>query len=544
MMAELTDILDIASDRVLTGEPMAQVAADYPNHWAHLEPLLGVANALVKLQAVEMPPPAVQAADRSEFLAQWDRLEASPVSLGLMARLKGWYARYRNNIQMASPLSKKEAQPMHILLAKAAVIFTLAFGALGGSAAAVANSLPDSPVYGAKLALEEFRLGLTNDPGRTADLHVDYALARSREIEALAMDDRIANEALVGQIEYHLNKALTIAAGLQEQAMQRVLERTRERTRAEVQALVQLQEQVREQTRLRLLEAERLMVQAREQAQLGLEDPAQFRWQHQHQEGQPETPPAEQHRNGAGAGEQGPHCEDCEPAGDQNKYGQDSGQYGPGGPNSDPGCADCEPSREQHQNGSGSSSSEDERPATECEECTPVGDEHHYGPQPEQPGPGEPGGNADPTCTDCEPVGDEHQYGPQPDQPGPGGPDGNGESTCTDCEPAGDENQYGPQPDQPGPGGPGGAEDPPCSDCEPTGDANQHQGPDGGDSGGAVDNGSDTSGGGGSDDSTGGETGSSDGGSGSPDGGTDSSGTGTSGDADGGSQGGSGGRSG
>ena len=60
-----------------------------------------------------------------------------------------------------------------------------------------------------------------------------------------------------------------------------------------------------------------------------------------------------------------------------------------------------------------------------CDDCQPQGDQHQYGPQPEQPGPGQPGGNPDGTCDDCQPQGDQHQYGPQPEQPG-GNPDDGG----------------------------------------------------------------------------------------------------------------------
>ena len=99
----------------------------------------------------------------------------------------------------------------------------------------------------------------------------------------------------------------------------------------------------------------------------------------------------------------------------------DGYRTGPGQPGGNPDCLDCP-----------------------CDACVPLGDEYHYGPQPDQPGPGMPGGNPD--CTDCVPIGDEYHYGPQPDQPGPGQPGGNPDCIdCLqyDCVPVGDSNQYG-----------------------------------------------------------------------------------------------------
>ena len=112
------------------------------------------------------------------------------------------------------------------------------------------------------------------------------------------------------------------------------------------------------------------------------------------------------------------------------------------------------------------------QPMCDNADCQLQGDQHQYGPQPDQPGPGQPGGNPDGTCTDCQPQGDQHQYGPQPDQPGPGQPGGNPDGTCDDCQPQGDQHQYGPQPDQPGPGQPGGNPD---GDGGSGGDADQGQ---------------------------------------------------------------------
>ena len=76
----------------------------------------------------------------------------------------------------------------------------------------------------------------------------------------------------------------------------------------------------------------------------------------------------------------------------------------------------------------------------DCEaDCEPVGDEHKYGQEEDNDGQHGPGPNE---CEeDCEPAGDENHYGQNEDTEGPNGP---GDGECDgDCEPEGDQNQNG-----------------------------------------------------------------------------------------------------
>ena len=305
---------------------------------------------------------------------------------------------------------------MSALFVKATLIFSMAFGSAGGAAALAANSLPDSVLYPAKLAKEQTRLKATTDPAEEAGLHMNFAQVRAQEMERLALADKVPDEAALHRLQMHLNQAFDLAAQLPEDDMLGFLSQARETIQNQEQALKQAQARAAEPAQEPLRQAVGLLQQARQDVEAGLQDPQTFRWQHA--QNRPSDAP------------------------DQPTAFPTSG--------GNPGC-----------------------PTGECE---PVSDQNQYGPQPEQPGPGEPGGNPDCPEGDCEPVGDQHQYGPQPDQPGPGEPGGNPDCPEGDCEPVGDQNQYGPQPEQPGPGEPGGNPDCPEGDCEPVGDEH-HNGP-------------------------------------------------------------------
>jgi hypothetical protein len=309
---------------------------------------------------------------------------------------------------------------MSVLLAKAALVISLAFGSTGGALAMAANSLPDSPLYPAKLGMEEMRLSLAANPADQAALQLNLAQTRAQEMEQVALAGGVPDEATLTRLQTHLNTGLGLAAQLSDEAMQNWLIQAQQMTQAQEQAMAQAGAGVAGPAQEPLQRASRYLNQVGQEVENGLRDPQTFRWQH---------------REG--------HPADATPQLTPNPVPGPSGTPGPATP-----CPDGN--------------------------CQPAGDENRYGPRPEQPGPGAPGGNPDGTCTDCQPVGDENQYGPQPEQPGPGAPGGNPDGTCTDCQPAGDQNQYGPQPEQPGPGAPGGNPDGTCTDCQPAGDENQY----------------------------------------------------------------------
>jgi hypothetical protein len=287
---------------------------------------------------------------------------------------------------------------MNVLLLKAVVVVALVLGPTGGAVAMAANSLPASPLYAGKLAMEEARLSVTSDPAEQAALHMSRAQVRVQEMIRLALAGEAPDEAIQLRLRQHLHQALQVAAGMPDDELAATL--------AEFDRMIRHQQQQLEQARVRagepaqgpLGQALGTLQQTRAQVQAGLQEPQTFRWQVANGP-QPEDPP------------------------------------GPGGPGGNPDCPDGD--------------------------CDPDGEQHQHGPRPEQPGPGGPGGNPDCPDGDCDPDGEQHQNGPQPEQPGPGGPGGNPDCPDGDCDPDGEQHQNGPQPndppdDQGGGGGDGG----------------------------------------------------------------------------------------
>ena len=408
MKTNTSEILDAAIDQLRGKKPLSDIMQSQPDEADELLSLLQTAQALEHLTPVEMPSEAALQTDRKAFLEKIEQLETSTVSPGLLARIKGWN---RPNIrwpQLNPPQVRKENWNMGALLAKAVLVISLLFGASGGAYAMAEQSLPDEPMYNAKLAMEQLRLNMVSDPAEVSAQHMVMAKNRVQEIIRLAQKGTPPDAGTMTRLENHLNLALQFAAQLEnDEKMLGTLTQARLMVHEQQQEMNQFRlDQDGEPLQERIRETQRLLNQFQDQVEAGLGDPQSFRWQYQH-------------------GQQ----ENVEP---------------PGQPGGNPDCPQ--------------------------DECVPEGDKNQYGPQPEQPGPGQPGGNPDCTLNECEPVGDQNHYGPNADQPGPGQPGGNPD--CQDCEPAGDQNQNGPKPDQPGPGQPGGNPDCTSGSCEPAGDQN------------------------------------------------------------------------
>ena len=298
----------------------------------------------------------------------------------------------------------------------------------GGTVAAAAVSLPDSPLYPVKLAVEQIQVDLLADPEKLATQHLVLAKNRSQEIIHLAQHGTPVQDGTTLRLQEHLTLALQYSAQLGESEMAGLLNRAQKMIQTQLQEMEQVWSRLKAQLQDPLAEPLRVLQQTQARVQAGLEDPLAFR---------------EQARSGFGEASGNPDCPqgECLPTGEQYYYrhrrshpelrlNKTRAGYSPSDEIVEPEAEDLAGS-EQCPN----------------DTCTPVGDEHRYGPADESPGPGQPSGNPDPDCTDCEPIGDEHKYGQQPDQPGPGQPEGNPDCSQADCEPEGDQHQEGQPPD-------------------------------------------------------------------------------------------------
>jgi hypothetical protein len=403
MSKDRTTVIDEAVAELRDGVPVELILARRHEDAVALTPLLHAADALTALLPVPELPAATRQADRMEFMARVEALQPQPVSPAPLVRLKEWVAQKLPARTYDSP--DTERRSMSALIAKATVALVLLLGSLGGTAAVAADSLPGSPLYPIKIAMEDVQLAFTTAPGDSAELHLAFATERADEIVALVAQGEAPDDALLQQLQSHLELMVQEAAQAPAETMSGLLVQAENMIRTQEQALVRLRQNFGETQPLRA--ANQVMTQAREQIRAAMGEPEQFRERHMHgQSDEPEELPSEvtPRQGGVFSGTQ---------------------------PVTAPGGA-----------GPGQSANPD------CPDCEPVGDEHRYGPRPDQPGPGEPGGNPD--CPDCEPAGDEHRYGPQPDQPGPGEPGGNPD--CPNCPPEGNQNQNGQNGGQPEPG--------------------------------------------------------------------------------------------
>lgn len=416
MKETFTDILDTALDELSDNEPVEGIITRFPDQAQELIPLLQAAKALDSVRDVELPAAEVLQSDRDEFMAAVVQLENIPVSPGPLERIKGWVRKLVPQKNMKVPSHPKEKRTMTALLFRMTIALSVLLTSMGGTVALAENSLPDTPLYGMKMAMEQVQLNLSTDPEQTAAKHLVFARNRIQEIKRLAQADEVSGEGTRLRLEEHLNTALQLATQLGDEEMLGILneahlmiqEQTRELTQTQARLTAPVQEPVQQTVRI--------LNRVREQVEAGLSDPEAFR---------------QGYRHGALPEGESP---------------------GPGEPGGNPECP--------------------------SEDCDPVGDQNQYGPQPEQPGPGEPGGNQDCLSGGCEPIGDQNQYGPKADQPGPGEPGGNQECTSEDCEPQGGQQQrqqQGPQSEDPGPGEPGGNQECPSGECEPQGGQQQQQ---------------------------------------------------------------------
>ncbi len=397
MNTTMNDVLDRALAQQQRQEPLPQILANFPDEAQALRPLLETAATLELLQPVEMPAAADRLADRAAFMAQLDQFAAPPVSPGFLVRLKGWLGQHRLN---TLPIfQQKESQKMSVLLLKAALVLTMVFGSVGGTAVLAAESLPDSPLYPIKLTIEETQLALAKNPAQEAALQMAFAQNRAEEIQQMTQKGDIPDEATLQRLQTHWQEALQLAAASPEGAMTTLLVQAQTMVQNQEQAMMNVQMGLGDTAVNRLQQANQILTRTRAAIETGLQDPQTFRHQHGQIPDEMPQPPAP-----CPDGNCGPRDEMPQPV--QPPLG--NGYPGPG-----MGNGEC--------NTPGS--------------CDPMGDENHYGQDPMNGGQNGPG---DGDCTDCNPMGDENHYGQDPMNGGQNGP-----GDCTDCNPMGDQNHNG-----------------------------------------------------------------------------------------------------
>ena len=392
---------------------------------------IDVTKILKILEPVDYPAPQEMEVERNKFISLISQNQAKTVSLPLVKRIKQMTRQVLNPRPLGYDNTRKERFVMSTALVRIILISSIIFSLTTGVFAFALTSLPDSPLYDAKLAMENASLRIMDDPAKLAIKHMTLAQNRVKEMVKQTQQGDVPDGGTLEQLQQHLVYALHYAAQVQGDGMGAIMVQAQNMAQNQIQTLSQVQTQAGGDAEGPIGMALQLMNQFMFQLQFGLGNPGEFKNQYQ---GQPDVANLEFKLL---------DC-DCTPIGDENKYGQQSDGQGasPGQKYGNPDCDCCEPTGDEYKHGQTDTSADAEVKDTsqDCQDCVPAGDENKYGPQPDQPGPGGPGGNPD--CTNCDPDGDQNQNGPQPPEPpGTGGPGGNPD--CTNCDPDGDENQYG-----------------------------------------------------------------------------------------------------
>lgn len=321
-MNDLTDRIDLS---VRKGRPTDAEVRPWLASLAALEPLAQV-------------PPRSPDAMANGLAAFLNEARSQPVSAAPPTRLPIW----------KHILFRKEMTPMNVL-ATIALVLTLAFGGAGVTAYAAQSSQPDEALYGVKLATEDLRLGLSQDPQERLVLALSLVQVRTQEMTQLVHARRAVPVELQTRLQSHVDTALNAASELGDAALAAATSQIEERSRAQLQAIIQLRAFAPDDPNLSGAEATLTRLQT--MARLGKDDPGQFR--QRVRAGQlPATPPTEGsssvapvttqptstplgtgHSYGPGDGT----CQDglavCTPEQDGNSYGD-----GPHNPNVTPGA--------------------------------------------------------------------------------------------------------------------------------------------------------------------------------------------------------------
>ena len=223
------------------------------------------------------------------------------------------------------------------LVIKAAVMLSMLFGSAGGVVALSADSLPDSPLYTAKLAVEQARLALTFDDAGKAAMHLEFARERVRE---MTQEEAVPDDAAVARLRNELRKGLELAIELPEDELMSWMTLALEVTSDGEGNLLRPRDRLSDARG----EAARMMRHLRKGVEDGSSEPLQKKLRYKRAaledvllqltfNEEPDPSGAKNHYGPGGPcegadcepGQHGPGepCdgEDCEPDGDQNQYG-------------------------------------------------------------------------------------------------------------------------------------------------------------------------------------------------------------------------------
>lgn len=229
---------------------------------------------------------------RARFLAE-AASRLAPVSIPVKGRHREW-----------KTFTVKE----NFAVMKAVIAVVIALSLLiGGTATVYAaqDDLPNEPLYGLKLFTENARLWANTDPGMEVELLMQFVQVRVQEMNAMAMEGETPPAQVTQRLEMHIQQALQVAAGMDDDAMQGALERIRTTLQEQERLMTQAQAQTDEESSQAMTQARETIENRIRMVDEGVADPQGFRntirTEQELHTGWTATPPGQQ-GNGSGSG--------------------------------------------------------------------------------------------------------------------------------------------------------------------------------------------------------------------------------------------------
>jgi len=197
---------------------------------------------------------------KARFLAQARLIASSPVSKPEPQRHTTWKLIHFKEVKMGT-------------LATILLVIGLMLGGAGATVQAAQDDLPGDLFYPVKLALEDTRLTLIQDPNKKVELDLQFAMRRADEIRQLKESGIEPSYAEYARFENALTNAINVTAGLDELLIPGKLLRIRQTLQICLDQLPQTEDDPL-QTRLREMLQDRI-----HWVNKGITDPAQFAFQ-------------------------------------------------------------------------------------------------------------------------------------------------------------------------------------------------------------------------------------------------------------------------
>jgi len=280
VVAEFDALLDQAAEAVVRGDDPEIAMARYGDTGARLKPFLALVARLQVLR--EPPPPPSLAAGRARFLAQAQKLREgrssrrSHASPGIVAWPWG-------NVGTAL------LRPVVSVLIAAIMLSLVAF-----TAQAASQSLPGSPFYPVKLAVERTQVAVTFDAEAEARLETMLAHRRLSEVRLLAQAGHEPDTSTLDRLEKQWSISLRAIAAVEDQETAILLAQALEILAREHESLYCLLDQSSPEMR-EYLQAALLLTQEMELAfREAMANPSEFRHNFARPT-EPAAPPTQSH---------------------------------------------------------------------------------------------------------------------------------------------------------------------------------------------------------------------------------------------------------